>query len=82
MVKNPLANEEDMGLIPDLGGFHMPWDNKDCPPQFLSHTLESVLRSKGSHRMRNPSTATRGRLHAATKTQHSQKKKEYMYMNN
>ena len=26
-VKNPLANAGDMGLIPDLGRFHMLWGN-------------------------------------------------------
>ena len=46
LVKNPPASEEDMGLIPDLGGCHMPWDNKDCAPQLLSHTLEPVLRKE------------------------------------
>ena len=27
VVKNLPANAEDMGLIPDPGRFHMPWDN-------------------------------------------------------
>ena len=27
VVKNPLANAGDMGLIPDPGRFHMPWGN-------------------------------------------------------
>ena len=46
VVKNPPASEEDMGLIPDLGGFHMLWDNKECGSQLPSHTLESVLRKE------------------------------------
>ena len=25
MVMNPLASEGDMGLVPGLGRFHMPW---------------------------------------------------------
>ena len=25
--KKPLANAGDMGLIPSLGRFHMPWSN-------------------------------------------------------
>ena len=25
LVKNPPANAGDMGLIPGLGGFHLPW---------------------------------------------------------
>ena len=25
--KNPPAKAEDVGLIPRLGGFHMPWSN-------------------------------------------------------
>ena len=27
VVKNPPANAQDMGLIPDPGGFHMPQCN-------------------------------------------------------
>jgi len=28
VVKNPPASAGDMGLIPDLGRFHMPWGTK------------------------------------------------------
>ena len=30
------ANAEDMGLVPGLGIFHMPWDKKAYAPQLLS----------------------------------------------
>ena len=36
VVKNPLGNAEDMGLVPALGGFHMPRGNEACGPQLLS----------------------------------------------
>ena len=34
--KNPPANAEDMGSIPSLGRFHMPWAAKTFVPQLLS----------------------------------------------
>jgi len=34
--KNPPANAGDLGSIPGLGGFHMPWSNKALVPQLLS----------------------------------------------
>ena len=41
MDKNPPANAEDMGLIPDLGRFHMPWNIQACVPQLQSsHSVE------------------------------------------
>ena len=27
VVQNPPANAGDTGLIPDLGGFHLPWSS-------------------------------------------------------
>ena len=36
VVKNPLAKAGDTGLIPDLGGFHMPWSKQARAPQLLS----------------------------------------------
>ena len=36
MVKNPIANTEGAGSIPDPGRSHMPWSNKAHVPQLLS----------------------------------------------
>ena len=36
IVKNPIANARDMGLIPDPERFHMPQSNLACAPQPLS----------------------------------------------
>ena len=36
MVKNPPANAGDMGLIPDLRRFHVPWGNQARVLQLLS----------------------------------------------
>ena len=36
LVKNPPANTGDTGLIPGLGGSHMPWNNYAHAPQLLS----------------------------------------------
>ena len=36
VVKNPPASAGDMGLIPDLGRFHMPWGNQAHTLQLLS----------------------------------------------
>ena len=36
VVKNPPANAEDKGLIPDLGWSHMPGNNEASGPQLLS----------------------------------------------
>ena len=36
IVMNLLASEGDMGLVPGLGRFHMPWGNLACVPQLLS----------------------------------------------
>ena len=36
MVKNLPANAGDMGLIPDPGRSHMPWNNYACEPQLMS----------------------------------------------
>ena len=32
VVKNLPAKTGDTGLIPGLGGFHLPWGNKSCAP--------------------------------------------------
>ena len=34
--KNSPANAGDVGSIPGLGRFHMPWGNEACAPQLLS----------------------------------------------
>ena len=36
IVKNPIANARDMGLIPNPERFHMPQSNQACGPQLLS----------------------------------------------
>ena len=36
VVKDPLANVRDTGLIPGPGRFHMPQNNQACSPQLLS----------------------------------------------
>ena len=36
VVKNPLYNARDTGLIPGLGRSHMWWSNKACVPQLLN----------------------------------------------
>ena len=36
VVKNTPAKAGDMGLIPDLGRFHMPWSNEAHVLQLLS----------------------------------------------
>ena len=33
MMMNPPAKAGDMGSIPGLGRFHMPWSNQACAPQ-------------------------------------------------
>ena len=44
VVKNPLASAGDMGSIPCLGGFHVPWGNWARAPQLLSlHSRARVL---------------------------------------
>ena len=37
MVKNPPTNAGDIGLIPGLGRFHMPWSNQAYVPQLNPH---------------------------------------------
>ena len=39
VVKNPLGNAEDMGLVPALGGFHMPRGNEACGPKINKSSL-------------------------------------------
>ena len=39
--KNPPANAGDMGLIPGLGRFQMPWSNKARMLQLLSLHLKA-----------------------------------------
>ena len=41
MDKNPPANAGDMGLIPGLGRFQMPWSNKAHVLQLLSLHLKA-----------------------------------------
>ena len=36
VVKNPAANVGDIGSIPGMGRFHMPWATNICVPQLLS----------------------------------------------
>ena len=54
MVKNPPANAGDMGLIPGLGGVHMPQSNQTCGPEILSPGLKSVLPNRMSHCSEKP----------------------------
>ena len=35
MVKNPPANEGEMGSIPGVGRFHVPQGNYTCVPKLL-----------------------------------------------
>ena len=41
VVKNLPANAGDMGSVPDLGRFHMPWSNSVLAPQLLTPALKS-----------------------------------------
>ena len=36
VIGSPPANSGDMGLIPGLGGFHLPQDSRAYVPQLLS----------------------------------------------
>ena len=42
MIRNLPANAGDTGLIPDLGGFHVPWGNYDCVLRLLSPRVWSL----------------------------------------
>ena len=48
VVKNPLANAGDMGLIPGLRRLHMPWGQPSPAPQLLKprHTRAWALQQE------------------------------------
>ena len=47
VVKNPSANARDnIGLIPHLEGFHMPWGNEAREVQLLKPVLQSLSSAK------------------------------------
>ena len=67
MGENSLANAGEMGSVPDVGRFHMPWSYKAhasqplglcsraCMPQLLEPThLKPVLPNKRSHLNEKP----------------------------
>ena len=71
VVKNPAANAGDMGSIPGLGSFYMPWSSDVCAPQ-VRIPLEPASRNYWSPyawglcsskregtTMRSPHTATK-----------------------
>ena len=58
----------------------MPWDNKDRPPQFPSHTLESVLHSKGSHSNEKPKHCNQRKAACSNKDPAQPKKKKRIYV--
>ena len=66
-VKNPLANEGDMGFIPGLGRPHKLRGNYTCEPQLSLHSRAWEPQEKPLL------TATRESPNAAMKTQHSSK---------
>ena len=82
MVKNPPADAEDMGSVPGLGRFHVPWSGLAHALQLLKPVcLEPVLRNKRSHHSEKPVLHSRRvapacrnyrKPHTATKTQRSQ----------
>ena len=60
LVKNVIANTGEMGLVPALEGFHMPWGNLVCAPQLLSPcTPEPALCNREATAMRSLCTAIR-----------------------
>ena len=74
VVKNPLTNTREMGLMPGQGRFHVLWGNQTHAPQLLilcsgacelqplsPHALEPVLQNKRNHHNKDqpPLTMTR-----------------------
>ena len=67
MVKNPPADAEDMGSVPGLGRFHVPWSGLAHALQLLKPVcLEPALLNKRSYQKEKP------KHHR--KTQHNKKK--------
>ena len=50
MIKNSPANAGDMGSIPGLGRFHMPWSNRACASQLLSSRACALQQEKPVHK--------------------------------
>ena len=71
--KNPPANAEDTGWIPDPGRFHMPRSNYTRAPQLSlsSATREAAATRSLSTALKNSPCS--GQEESATETQHSQK---------
>lgn len=42
VVKNPAANVGDIGSIPGMGRFYMPWATNTCVPQLLSRSAATT----------------------------------------
>ena len=86
VVKNLPANAEDTSLIPGPGRSHIPGDSEAQAPQPLKpECQESCSTTREATAVKSPSTAirekpqltvTRGSPSAATRTQHSHKKKK------
>ena len=53
VAKDPPANLGNMGLIPGLGRFHMPWDNWAMYHNYSAHALKPVL-NKRNHCKEKP----------------------------
>ena len=77
MVKNPPANAGDTGSSPGPGRSHMLWSNKARASRLLSPhattTEARVPRARAPQQEKPLLAATGESLHAATKTQCSQK---------
>ena len=64
--KNPPASAGDRGLMPDLGGSHLPWSSWASALRQLSLSLELGSSNKRGHRREMPAPCSESNAHTAS----------------